>query len=72
MEKTKVTFANDSRTITIDFEYNKENGNLDYNTIIEPPFDNPDDVNDGSLLVYLANTFMQSLVPSQEFNESAE
>lgn len=72
MEKTKVTFANDSRTITIDFEYNKENGNLDYNTVIEPPFDNPDDVNDGSLLVYLANTFMQSLVPSQEFNESAE
>lgn len=72
MEKTKVTFANDSRTITIDFEYNKENENLDYNTVIEPPFDNPDDVNDGSLLVYLANTFMQSLVPSQEFNESAE
>lgn len=72
MEKTKVTFANDSRTITIDFEYSKENGNLDYNTVIEPPFDNPDDVNDGSLLVYLANTFMQSLVPSQEFNESAE
>ena len=72
MEKTKVTFVNDSRTITIDFEYNKENGNLDYNTVIEPPFDNPDDVNDGSLLVYLANTFMQSLVPSQEFNESVE
>lgn len=72
METVKVTFKSENREIVIDFNLDKENGNLDYNTTIEPPFNDESEINDGSLVIYLANMFMQSLVPSQEFNESAE
>jgi len=71
MEKAIVTFKNDDRTITINFELD-DNGNLDYQTTVEPPFNSEDEINNGGLNVYLANIFLNALLPNSEFVENNE
>lgn len=69
METTIVTFKSDNRTITVNFELDND-GNLDYNTSVEPPFNSEEEINNGGLDVYLANTFLNALLPSSEFIEN--
>lgn len=69
MEKAIVTFKNDDRIITINFELD-DNGNLDYQTTVEPPFNSENEINNGGLNVYLANIFLNALLPNSEFVEN--
>ena len=71
MEKAIATFKNDDRIITINFELD-DNGNLDYQTTVEPPFNSENEINNGGLNVYLANIFLNALLPNSEFVENNE
>ena len=72
MNKAVVTFKGANREITINFEHNVENGNLDYNVAVEPPFTSEDEINNDGIATYLANIFLQSLTVPAEFVEDAE
>lgn len=59
MNKAKVTFTGDVRTITVDFEHNIETETLDYRVAIDPP------INEGEMMdlaTILADKFLESLV----------
>lgn len=67
MEKVTVTFKGENREIVANFELNQDTGNLDYQVMIDPPFETEDDINNGGLTVYLANMFLASLQTPAEF-----
>lgn len=71
MNKATVTFKGENREIAMTFELNAENGNLDYNVAVEPPFVSEEEINN-DLSTYLANIFLQSLSTPAEFVEDAE
>lgn len=72
MEKVTTTFKGDNREIVVNFELNKETGDLNYNVTVTPPFESEEDLNAGGLEVFLANTFLGALAVPAEFSEDAE
>lgn len=72
MNKATVTFKGENREITMTFELNTENGNLDYNVAVEPPFASEEEITNDGLSTYLANVFLHSLSTPAEFVEDAE
>ena len=72
MEKVTTIFKGDNREITINFSHNQETGNLDYNVVVEPPFVSDEEIKNGSLEVFLANTFLGALMTPSEMNNYAE
>ena len=67
MEKVTVNFKGENREITINFDLNTDTGDLNYNVAVEPPFKSEEDLNNGGLEVFLANTFLGSLQTPAEF-----
>lgn len=72
MEKVTTTFKSENREIVVNFELNEETENLNYNVTVDPPFETEDDLNNGGLVVYLANMFLGSLQTPTEFITDAE
>lgn len=72
MEKVTTTFKSDDREIIVNFELNNETGDLNYNVTVEPPFKDENDLNNGGLCTFLANTFLGALTVPSEFTEDAE
>lgn len=73
MEKVTTTFKGENREITVNFELNKETGDLNYQVQVTPPFVDETDLQNGGLEVYLANMFLGSLqVPAEFNNDDAE
>ena len=68
MEKVTTTFKGENREITVNFELNKETGDLNYQVQVTPPFVNESDLQNGGLEVYLANMFLGSLQVPAELN----
>lgn len=63
MNKVTVTFAGETRNITIDFTHNLETESLDYNVTVDPP------INEGETLdlaSFLADRFLGSLLTTNE------
>lgn len=67
MEKVTVTFKGENREIGVNFELNQETADLNYQVTVDPPFETEDDINNGGLVVYLANIFLGSLQTPAEF-----
>lgn len=67
MEKVTVTFKGENREIDVNFELNQETADLNYQVTVDPPFESEDDINNGGLVVYLANIFLGSLQTPAEF-----
>lgn len=67
MEKVTVTFKGENREINANFELNAETGDLNYQVTVDPSFESEDDINNGGLVVYLANMFLGSLQTPAEF-----
>lgn len=57
MEKVKVTFAGENRTITMDFTHNEENQSLDYNVTVDPELKE----GENDLTILFANVFLDAL-----------
>ena len=68
MEKVTTTFKGENREITVNFELNKETGDLNYQVQVTPPFADEADLQNGGLEVYLANMFLSSLQVPAELN----
>lgn len=67
MEKVTVTFKGENREIGVNFELNQETADLNYQVTVDPSFESEDDINNGGLVVYLANMFLGSLQTPAEF-----
>lgn len=67
MENVCVKFISKdtNREISIDMKYDADKGNLDYNTSINPPFEENEN---GGLTLFLANMFLKTLVDPTDSN----
>ena len=72
MEKVTVTFKGENREIDVNFELNQETADLNYQVAVNPPFESENDINNGGLVVYLANMFLGSLQTPAEFVSDEE
>lgn len=61
--QTVVTFKGDKREIIIDFNLDKETGELNYNVNVNPPINPNDSFN---LETHLADMFLGALIGPQE------
>lgn len=68
MEKTTVvTFKGDDREIQINFLLNGETGDIQYNVMVDPPFETEEEITQGGLTVFLANMLLNAMsLPTED------
>jgi hypothetical protein len=72
MKNFNVLFENDERKIVVEFQPREENGNvnLDYTVTVDPPFEPTTEYSDDDKhLIYMANTFLESLTRNVAYEE---